>query len=100
MAALYDTIGLNYADLRQPDPSIERAIQSALGDAAIIVNVGAGCGSYEPSDRSVVAVELRARADGLIATFEHVRKTVVPIAMARLVVSHHQNDITQSCIPR
>ncbi len=58
MAALYDTIGLNYADLRQPDPSIERVIRGALGDAVTILNVGAGCGSYEPSDRSVVAVEL------------------------------------------
>ena len=58
MAALYDTIGLNYADLRQPDPSIERAVHIALGDAVSILNVGAGCGSYEPSDRSVVSVEL------------------------------------------
>ena len=58
MAALYDTIGLNYADLRQPDPSIERAIHSALGDAVSVLNVGAGCGSYEPLDRSVVSVEL------------------------------------------
>ena len=58
MAALYDTIGINYAELRQPDPSIERAIHGALGDAATIVNVGAGCGSYEPPDRSVFAVEL------------------------------------------
>ena len=58
MAALYDTIGLNYADLRRPDPSIERAIHNALGDAATVVNVGAGSGSYEPSDRSAVAVEL------------------------------------------
>ncbi len=58
MAALYDTIGLNYADLRQPDPSIERAIHTALGDAVSVLNVGAGCGSYEPSDRSVVSVEL------------------------------------------
>ena len=58
MTALYDTIGLNYADFRQPDPSIERAIHDALGDATSIVNVGAGCGSYEPSHRLVVAVEL------------------------------------------
>ena len=58
MAALYDTIGLNYADLRQPDPTIERAIHNALGGAGTVVNVGAGCGSYEPSDRSAVAVEL------------------------------------------
>lgn len=58
MAALYDTIGLDYADLRQPDPSIERTIQGALSDAATVLNVGAGAGSYEPLDRSVVAVEL------------------------------------------
>ena len=58
MTALYDTIGLNYADFRRPDPSIERAIHRALGDAMTVVNVGAGCGSYEPLDRSVVAVEL------------------------------------------
>ncbi len=58
MEALYDTIGLNYADLRRADPSIERVILSALGDATTIANVGAGSGSYEPSDRSVVAVEL------------------------------------------
>lgn len=57
MAALYDTIGLGYADLRQPDPSIERAIRNGLGNAATIINVGAGTGSYEPSNRSVVAVE-------------------------------------------
>lgn len=58
MASLYDTIGQSYADVRLPDPSIERAIRGALGDAANIVNVGAGCGSYEPSLGSVVAVEL------------------------------------------
>ncbi len=58
MTALYDTIGLDYADLRQPDPSIDRAIRSALGDAETIVNVGAGSGSYEPLEKSVVAVEL------------------------------------------
>ncbi len=58
MVALYDTIGLGYADLRRPDPSIDRAIRRALGDAETIVNVGAGSGSYEPLGKSVVAVEL------------------------------------------
>ena len=58
MTALYDTIGLGYANLRQPDPSIERTIHRALGDSESIVNVGAGSGSYEPLGRSVVAVEL------------------------------------------
>ena len=58
MTALYDTIGSGYADFRQPDPSIDRAIRGALGDAETIVNVGAGSGSYEPFEKSVVAVEL------------------------------------------
>jgi hypothetical protein len=30
---------------------------SALGDAASVVNVGAGTGSYEPDDRDVIAIE-------------------------------------------
>lgn len=55
--ALYDNIGRTYARLRRPDPRIAAAINAALGDAASVVNVGAGTGSYEPNDRSVVAVE-------------------------------------------
>jgi len=57
MGARYDLIGLNYAQLRKPDPRIEAAIVSALGPAQSILNVGAGTGSYEPQDRSVTAVE-------------------------------------------
>lgn len=54
---LYDEIGDGYASRRRPDPMIAAAIASALGDADSVVNVGAGTGSYEPSDRHVVAVE-------------------------------------------
>jgi SAM-dependent methyltransferase len=36
---------------------VAAAIHAALGDAATIVNVGAGAGSYEPRDRTVVAVD-------------------------------------------
>lgn len=57
MSALYDSIGVGYARLRQPDLSIDRAIVAALGNARSVVNVGAGTGSYEPRDRTVVAVE-------------------------------------------
>jgi SAM-dependent methyltransferase len=57
MQAIYDTIGVNYADLRKPDPRIGAAILDALGQGGSVVNVGAGAGSYEPSDRQVVAVE-------------------------------------------
>jgi SAM-dependent methyltransferase len=57
MPQLYDAIGLGYGHYRRPDRRIATAILDALGDAATVVNVGAGAGSYEPVDRSVVAVE-------------------------------------------
>ncbi|GAB4392842.1 MAG: class I SAM-dependent methyltransferase [Kiloniellaceae bacterium] len=57
MTAAYDTIGVNYADLRKPDPRIERVIAAALGPAVSVLNVGAGAGSYEPADREVTALE-------------------------------------------
>lgn len=57
MAAKYDTIGVNYADIRKPDPRIAAIVARALGDSRRVLNVGAGTGSYEPTDRAVVAVE-------------------------------------------
>ena len=57
MRQLYDAIGVGYGNSRRPDPRIAAAIVRALGRAETVVNVGAGAGSYEPSDRSVVAVE-------------------------------------------
>lgn len=57
MAALYDTIGLDYANLRRPDPRIAAQIAAALGEARSVLNVGAGAGSYEPADRDVTALE-------------------------------------------
>ena len=57
MRAKYDIIGINYAELRKPDPRIASIIENALGSAQTVLNVGAGTGSYEPPDRSVIAVE-------------------------------------------
>ncbi len=53
----YGTIGHGYAGFRQPEPAIEALIARALGDARTVLNVGAGAGSYEPTDRDVTAVE-------------------------------------------
>lgn len=64
MNSLYDTIGLNYADLRRPDPRIARRIESALGAAESVLNVGAGAGSYEPPGRRITAVEPSAKMIG------------------------------------
>jgi SAM-dependent methyltransferase len=57
VSELYDEIGVGYTRTRQSDPRIEQAIHAALGDAASVVNVGAGSGSYEPRDRAVTAIE-------------------------------------------
>src|SRR5919206_588627 len=57
MTAKYDSIGINYAELRKPDRRIAKIIESALGSAQTVLNVGAGTGSYEPADRSLIAVE-------------------------------------------
>ena len=54
---LYDDIGLGYADVRRPDPRIAAQLHATLGDAELVLDVGAGTGSYEPRDRRVVAVE-------------------------------------------
>jgi SAM-dependent methyltransferase len=54
---LYDRIGTRYAATRASDPRIAALIERALGDAAEVVNVGAGTGSYEPAGRRVTAVE-------------------------------------------
>ena len=53
----YDRIGLGYKRFRKPDPRIDARIMSALDGSRTVVNVGAGTGSYEPTDRFVVAVE-------------------------------------------
>ena len=55
--AIYDSIGRGYARQRRPDPRIAASLTAALGDARSVLNVGAGSGSYEPTDRRVVAVE-------------------------------------------
>lgn len=102
MAALYDRIGRGYADFRRPDPRIEKAIWEALGDAKSVVNVGAGAGSYEPTDRHVVAVEPSAtmiaqRPEGSAAAIQATADSLpfgndsFDAAMAILSV-HHWRD--------
>jgi SAM-dependent methyltransferase len=54
---LYDRIGTSYSATRRADPRLAAAIWEAIGNAATVVNIGAGAGAYEPTDRDVVAVE-------------------------------------------
>jgi SAM-dependent methyltransferase len=57
LAQLYDAIGRDDSGYRRPDPRLATAIIGALGNARSVVNVGAGAGSYEPTDRPVIAIE-------------------------------------------
>ena len=71
----YDEIGRNYARARHADPRISALIGEALGGSSSVVNIGAGTGSYEPSDRRVVAVE---PSNVMISQ----RRSVVPVIQA------------------
>jgi SAM-dependent methyltransferase len=53
----FDTIGARYSLLRRADPRLTTAISTALDHASSILNIGAGAGSYEPDDVTVVAAE-------------------------------------------
>jgi hypothetical protein len=53
----YGKVGKGYSSYRQAEPCIAAFINSFLGNAAKVINVGAGAGSYEPMDRQVVAIE-------------------------------------------
>jgi hypothetical protein len=55
--ANYGSIGTGYSKYRQPEPRIAEFINKGLGEAKRVINVGAGAGSYEPTDREVIAIE-------------------------------------------
>lgn len=54
---IYERIGEGYAERRRADPDWLAQIHSALTTDSFVLNVGAGSGSYEPTDRVVVALE-------------------------------------------
>ncbi|MEU6915794.1 class I SAM-dependent methyltransferase [Streptomyces olindensis] len=100
--ATYNSIGATYARTRRPDARIAARIHEALGDAASVINVGAGTGSYEPPhtvlavDPSAVMIAQRpaGSAPALEASAE-----AIPLAddsadavMALLTV-HHWSDL-------
>jgi SAM-dependent methyltransferase len=102
--ALYDSIGRGYADVRRPDPRIGARLHAGLGDAATVLNVGAGAGSYEPTDRFVVAVEpswamLRQRVPGAAPAVQAVAGAlpfgdgVFDGALALLTVHHWPDPV-------
>jgi SAM-dependent methyltransferase len=103
-AQLYDTIGATYTVTRRTEPRIAAQVWAALGDARTVLNVGAGTGSYEPSERDVTAVEPSAVMRGqrppgaapcVAATAESLpfEDQSFDAAMAFATIHHWQNPI-------
>lgn len=99
--ATYNSIGATYAHTRRTDPRIAARIHQALRGSATVINVGAGTGSYEPS-QTVLAVEPSAvmiaqRPAGSAPALEASAESI-PLAdgsadavMALLTVHHWSN---------
>lgn len=85
--AVYDRIGASYAGTRTPDPRWPAEVDAALGRSRTVLDVGAGIGSYEPTDRYVLAVEpsevmIRQRAPGAPRALQ-AKAEALPIAERR-----------------
>ncbi len=100
--ALYDEIGLTYSRYRKPDPHFAKLIDDAIGDAASVVCIGSGTGSYEPVGRGTVAIEpsrvmIDQRPPGIApvvqAVAEHlpIADDSFDVALAVLTI-HHWTD--------
>jgi SAM-dependent methyltransferase len=101
---VYDEIGPGYVLHRRPDRRIASQLEDALGPARIICNVGAGTGAYEPTERSVFALEpsremISQRSPGALPNTlrgiaEHLpfRDDAFDASMAILTV-HHWLDV-------
>jgi SAM-dependent methyltransferase len=98
----YERHGRTYARHRRSDPRIAGRIHAALGDAHTVLNVGAGAGSYEPSDRWVLAVEpsatMRAQRPADAAPAVDARAEALPFddgafdaAMACVTIHHWES---------
>jgi SAM-dependent methyltransferase len=101
----YERHGRGYSLHRRPDPRIAKRIHAALGGARTVLNVGAGAGSYEPTDRWVLAVEpsatMRAQrpSDAAPAISAHAEALpfddrAVDAAMACVTIHHWEPPAT------
>jgi SAM-dependent methyltransferase len=95
----YERHGRTYSQHRRADPRIAARIHAALGDARTVLNVGAGAGSYEPSDRWLLAAEpsatMRAQRPSGAAPAIDARAEALPLdddavdaAMACVTIHH------------
>jgi len=69
--AIYNTIGGNYSVTRCTDPVIFKQLNAKLAGASNILNIGAGTGSYEPSDAELIALEPSAKMIAQRPAYSH-----------------------------
>jgi SAM-dependent methyltransferase len=101
----YERHGRGYAVLRRTDPRIAARVHAALGASRTVLNVGAGAGSYEPTDRYVLAVEpsaaMRAQRPGTAAPAVDAVAERLPFdddsfdAVMATVTVHQWSDVEQ-----
>jgi SAM-dependent methyltransferase len=99
----YDQHGHGYAQRRRTDPRIAALVHDALGSARTVLNVGAGAGSYEPTDRHVIAIEpsaaMRAQRAAHLAPATHGVAENLPLddqsvdAAMAMVTVHQWGDL-------
>lgn len=100
----YDRIADAYAPVRRTEPRIAERIHAALDSLDSLVNIGAGTGSYEPTDGLIVAVEpsiemIRRRPPGAAFAVQATAESIslatgaVDGAMAVLTMQHWR-DVT------
>jgi SAM-dependent methyltransferase len=98
----YDRHAPAYPRHRRADPRIAARVHATLGDARTVLNVGAGSGSYEPTDRYVLAVEpsagMRAQRPTHLAPAIDASAEALPLdddsfdAAMALITLHHWHD--------
>lgn len=100
--ALYDSVGRTYGATRRADPRIAAQVSHALAGCNSVVNVGAGTGSYEPTqtvaviEPSQLMIDQRpgGAAPAIRAVAEHIplRDNCADAALAILTL-HHWTDL-------
>lgn len=109
---VYDAIGRSYSTTRREDPRIAAEIHACLQPQPVgprptdpsgsVINVGAGTGSYEPTDRVVISVEpspemLRQRTGRMACTVRGIAEALpftddtFAVGMAVLTIHHWAN---------
>ncbi len=92
----YDKLGHKYSGHRQTEPKIAEYVNRALGNAKTVLNVGAGSGSYEPTDRYVVAVE-----PSFVMRMQRLKNNIIPAINAKadqLPFDDHSFDASMAMI--